>query len=64
MGRRDYAILLLLARMGLRSSEVALLELDDMDWKAARFSVRGKLQRSAKMTHLRSFEVTQAEGRI
>jgi len=32
MGRRDYAILLLLARLGLRSSEVAFLELDDIDW--------------------------------
>jgi integrase len=31
-GRRDYAILLLLARLGLRSGEVVLLELDDIDW--------------------------------
>jgi integrase/recombinase XerD len=42
IGRRDYAVLLLLARLGLRSSEVAFLELDDIDWKAGRFSVRGK----------------------
>jgi len=42
IGRRDYAILLLLARLGLRSSEVVLLELDDLDWQAGRFSVRGK----------------------
>ncbi|MBS1213050.1 MAG: int [Proteobacteria bacterium] len=42
MGRRDYAVLLLLSRLGLRSSEVAFLELDDIDWKAGRFSVRGK----------------------
>jgi site-specific recombinase XerD len=42
MGRRDYAILLLLARLGLRSGEVAFLELDDIDWKAGRMSVRGK----------------------
>ena len=33
-GRRDYAILLLLARLGLRSSEIVLLELDDIDWAA------------------------------
>jgi len=32
MGRRDYAILLVLARLGLRLSEVAFLELDDIDW--------------------------------
>lgn len=42
IGRRDYAILLLLARLGLRSSEVAFLELDDIDWNAGQLSVRGK----------------------
>jgi site-specific recombinase XerD len=42
MGRRDYAILLLLARMGLRSSEVVGLELDDIDWNHAILTVRGK----------------------
>lgn len=42
VGRRDYAILLLLARLGLRSGEVVFLELDDIDWKDGSFSVRGK----------------------
>ena len=42
VGRRDYAILLLLARLGLRSGEVAFLELDDIDWRAGQLSVRGK----------------------
>jgi site-specific recombinase XerD len=42
IGRRDYAILLLLARLGLRSSEVAFLELDDIDWNASSLSVRGQ----------------------
>jgi integrase/recombinase XerD len=42
MGRRDYAIVLLLARLGLRSGEVAFLELDDIDWNAGEVSVRGK----------------------
>ncbi len=42
LGRRDYAILLLLARLGLRSGEVAFLELDDIDWEAGRLSIRGK----------------------
>lgn len=42
MGRRDYAVLLLLARLGLRSGEVAFLELDDIDWDAGQVSVRGK----------------------
>jgi integrase/recombinase XerD len=41
-GRRDYAILLLLARLGLRSGEVAFLELDDIDWDAGQVNVRGK----------------------
>lgn len=41
-GRRDYAILLLLARLGLRSSEVAFLELDDIDWNSGTVSVHGK----------------------
>jgi integrase/recombinase XerD len=42
IGRRDYAILLLLARLGLRSGEVVSLELDDIDWNAGQLSVRGK----------------------
>ncbi|MFQ5582710.1 MAG: site-specific integrase, partial [Mariprofundaceae bacterium] len=42
MGRRDYAILLLLARLGLRSSEVAFLELDDINWQAGILHVRAK----------------------
>jgi integrase/recombinase XerD len=41
-GRRDYAILLLLARLGLRSSEVVGLELEDIAWEAGQVSVRGK----------------------
>ena len=42
IGSRDYAILLLLARLGLRSGEVTFLELDDIDWNAGKLSVRGK----------------------
>lgn len=42
IGRRDYAVVLLLARLGLRSGEVASLELDDIDWTAGHVSVRGK----------------------
>jgi site-specific recombinase XerD len=42
MGRRDYAILLLLARLGLRSSEVAFIEIEDIDWNTGTLSVRGK----------------------
>jgi site-specific recombinase XerD len=42
MGRRDYAVVLLLARLGLRSGEVASLELDDLDWATGQVNVRGK----------------------
>jgi site-specific recombinase XerD len=42
MGRRDYAILLLLARLGVRSGEVVQLELGDIDWTAGHLRVRGK----------------------
>jgi site-specific recombinase XerD len=45
MGCRDYAILLLLARLGLRASEVVLLELDDIDWNTGTLSVCGKSSR-------------------
>jgi integrase len=38
-GRRDYAILLLLATYGLRGREVAALTLDDIDWKRERLAV-------------------------
>jgi site-specific recombinase XerD len=41
-GLRDFAILMLLARLGLRSCEVVGLELDDIDWRAGELTVRGK----------------------
>lgn len=49
MGQRDYAILLLLARLGLRSGEVVSLELDDIDWSAGQLSVCGKGGRRSEM---------------
>lgn len=44
-GRRDHAILLLLARLGLRAGEVVALTLDDFDWSEAVVSVPGKGRR-------------------
>jgi integrase len=41
-GRRDYAILLLLARLGLRGGEVVGLMLDDIDWGLGEIGIRGK----------------------
>lgn len=42
VGRRDYAVLLLMLRLGLRACEVAALNLDDIDWVAGEIIVRGK----------------------
>jgi len=42
MGKRDYAILLLLARLGLRAGEIATLRLEDLNWPAGELTVRGK----------------------
>jgi len=42
IGRRDRAILLLLARLGLRASEVVALRLDEIDWRAGKIVVCGK----------------------
>ena len=44
-GSRDLALLTMVARLGLRSIEVARLELDDIDWRAGEFTVRGKARR-------------------
>lgn len=41
-GRRDYAIVVLFARLGVRSAEAAGLRLDDIDWRAGEITVRGK----------------------
>ena len=42
VGKRDYAILLLLARLGLRAGEVSELVLEDINWDAGELRIRGK----------------------
>lgn len=42
VGRRDFAIVTLLSRLGLRASEVAALRLDDIDWRSGALTVHGK----------------------
>ena len=42
IGRRNYSILLLIARLGLRGGEVVALELDDINWRTSELTVRGK----------------------
>ncbi len=44
-GRRDYAILLLLARLGLRAGEIVVLELDDLLWRTGEIVIHGKGKR-------------------
>ena len=41
-GRRDYAVIVLMLRLGLREREVATLRLDDLDWRAGQITVHGK----------------------
>ena len=45
VGRRDYAILLLLARLGLRAGEIAFLTLEDVDWRTGTLTVTLKGRR-------------------
>ena len=49
VGRRDYAVIITLLRLGLRASEVAGLRLDDIDWRAGELVVRGKGARSDRL---------------
>ena len=42
LGRRDYAVIISLLRLGLRRAELAGLTLDDIDWRAGELVVRGK----------------------
>jgi site-specific recombinase XerD len=73
-GRRDFAILTILLRLGLRAGEVARLELDDIDWRVATLVIRGKGNRAdtlplpadvgeAVAGYLRRGRPSTAEGR-
>jgi site-specific recombinase XerC len=48
-GLRDYAVLSLLARLGLRGAEAAALQLDDIDWRAGEVAVTGKGSRVERL---------------
>jgi len=48
-GRRDFAMLMLLVRLGLRAGEVRKLSLDDLDWRAGELSVLGKGSRIERL---------------
>ena len=49
VGRRNYAMMLLLARLGLRAPEVIAIELDDIDWRSGTILIRGKGKRHDRM---------------
>jgi integrase/recombinase XerD len=48
-GLRDYAVLSLLARLGLRGAEAAGLQLEDIDWRAGEVAVTGKGSRTERL---------------
>ena len=48
-GRRDFAVLTMLARLGLRGAEVAALELADVDWRGGEVAIRGKGSRIERL---------------
>ena len=48
-GRRDFAMLMLLARLGMRAGEVRSLALEDIDWRAGELVVRGKGNRFERL---------------
>jgi site-specific recombinase XerD len=48
-GRRDYAVLLLLARLGLRAGEVVHLSLENINWAAGEVLIRGKSAREDRL---------------
>ena len=49
LGRRDYALLIVMLRLGLRRSEVAGLRLDDIDWRSGVLVVAGKGDRRDRL---------------
>jgi site-specific recombinase XerD len=49
VGKRDYTVLCLLARLGLRAGEVVAMTLGDIDWRAGELTVRGKGRTRARL---------------
>jgi site-specific recombinase XerD len=49
LGRRNYAMLTIMARLGLRAPEVIAIQLEDIDWRAGTILIRGKGKRHDRM---------------
>lgn len=73
IGRRNYAMMLVLARLGLRPQEVVAMQIDDIDWRAGEILIRGKGQRwervplpqevgEALTAYIRSGRVTESRA--
>lgn len=55
-GRRDFAILMMLSRLGLPADEMASLTLDDIDWRANELLVRSKGRQRVRMACLDAYD--------
>jgi integrase len=49
LGRRDYAVLMMLAKLGLQATEVATLTLNDIDWRSGEMLIHAKGRQRARM---------------
>jgi len=74
-GCRDYAILLLLARLGLRAGEIVTMSLDDIRWRSSEIVIHGKGQKAERVPllsdvgdalaqYLRGFRQTSLSRRL
>ena len=61
-GRRDRAVLMFLARLGLRSAEVAAMQLGDIDWHAGEVNVRGRAGRRDRLKASQSLLFYQVDN--
>jgi integrase/recombinase XerD len=61
VGRRDYAMLLLMARLGLRAGEILTLTLDDIDWDAGVLTIGGKGRRQDQLPISREVGIALAQ---
>jgi site-specific recombinase XerD len=61
IGKRDYAVLLLLARLGLRANEIATLTLETIDWHSGLLTIQGKGRQFAIMPILSDLGIALAD---
>ncbi len=64
VGARDYAVLMLLSRLGLRACEANNLTLDDIHWRDGALTVRGKGKESSPLRHNQQAALSTAQKRV